>query len=275
MRLDPLVWFLGFGVVIFALNAWRAAPERPVIDISPETAAIVVQNREALIGARLEPDQAARLIGRFADDEILLREAVAVGLHLQDAKIRARLIDKMEYLLASEAPEPRAEDLADLQASNPMRYKTVKRFSFEHRFFGEDRAAAQEALAVYDAGGPMIAKGPEAFWLGEDMQAYATVQLQTVLGHDFSKSLRDAEPGPWFGPVQSGRGWHLVRLYEVHEPKPLPDADLAARLREDWRALYRQDARDEALERLRQGYEISLPEPGEADYGAALAGGEE
>lgn len=270
-RIDPLFWFACLGGAIFALDSLNRGATREVIEVTPAMAEVIVANREALAGIALSPERAGALLARYADEEILAREAVAKGLHLGDGKIRARLISRMEFLLSTEAPEPTARDLERLKAEKPERYMTARRYSFEHRFFGANEDAARAAMDAYRTGGTMTETGPEPFWLGDTMEAYASTQLLSVLGHKFARALPDMPRGAWTGPVESRRGWHLVRLTEIVEPGPLPEDELQFRLADDWRRKHRFEAREEALTELRQSYDIRLPgEP--TGIGAAAAG---
>lgn len=271
-RIDPLVWFVCLGGAIFAFDAGNRNASREVIEVTPEMATRIVSNQEAIAGVALSPERAAALLARYADEEILAREAVARGLHLGDGKVRARLIARMEFLLSTEAPAPTEADLETFRAQKPERYMTARRYSFEHRFFGADEQAADAAITSYRSGGRMPETGTEAFWLGQEMDAYASAQLLSVLGHKFLKALPDLPRGEWSGPVESRRGWHLVRLTDVIEPAPLPEDELLFRLMDDWRRKHRLQARENALAELRHAYEIRLPSEPDAGPGAASAG---
>ena len=270
-RTDPLVWFFLLGGTFFVLDAWRSEPPREVIEITPGMAQVILSNRGALMGQELPPDLAASALDRFVEDEILVREAVARGLHLGDAKLRARLIGKMEFLLATEAPAPTEEDLADLRAESPDRYETLRRYSFEHRFFGDDRAAAEAAMVRLQSTGAMLSTGPERYWLGDTMEAYSGLQLSSVMGMTFLRVLPDLPMNEWAGPVRSGRGWHLVRMTEVTEPGPLPEEELQARLLDDWRKRQWMEARAAALKQMAQDYDIRLPAINSAQMETTLA----
>lgn len=271
---DPATVFFAAALAIFAANALLSPDPREMIEITPEQAAILLENRTALVGRPLSSEEATRVLSTYVDDEVLVREAVARGLHLSDAKLRARMLAKMDLLLMAEAPEPAAADLEALQAARPDRYSLPRTVSFEHRFFGADEAAASEALTILTEGGEMPDGMARKFWLGNTMEGYSGMQLLSVLGPNSFQSVAGLPQGVWSGPIKTGRGWHVVRLIALTGPQPLPPEELDRRLREDFTVRHLTETRDLRLLDMRKAYDIRLPGNAPAgSSGAALASG--
>jgi peptidyl-prolyl cis-trans isomerase C len=186
---------------------------------------------------------------------------VSRDLHLNDPRVRKRLTDKMNFLLSEEPPEPTAADLQALYDADPGRYRTPRSTSFEHIFFTKDRAAAEALMARIRVGEEPVEGEGDKFWLGRQMQRYSAGQLLTLLGYKFERALRTVPVGEWRGPIQSGRGWHLVRVSARHEPEDLPDTERLRRLRADWDARHRERSRERRMAELRSHYEVVLPDP--------------
>jgi peptidyl-prolyl cis-trans isomerase C len=221
----------------------------------------LVQMRSELLGRPLAAAEREELVREYADQEILIREAVAHGLHLNDPRVRKRLTDKMNFQLSEEPPEPTAADLQALYDADPGRYRTPRSTSFEHIFFTRDKAAAEVLMARIRAGEEPADDAGNKFWLGRRMRQYTAGQLLTLLGYKFEQALRTLPVGEWRGPVQSGRGWHLVRVSARHEPEDLPEPERLRRLRADWDAQHRERSRERRMVELRSHYEVVLPEP--------------
>src|SRR5882672_1713550 len=160
---DPLVHFLVIGAVLFALSAWRgqsirAGRERIVI-----TADQVAQARDAgalLRGRPLADDEVAALVEPTIRNEVLYREALSLGLDVNDDEVRRRLVDKMSYLTQDLAgPEPgSAADLRKFYDDSPARFEVPELVTFDQVYFsaserGDDvKAAADAGLAELRAG---------------------------------------------------------------------------------------------------------------------------
>ena len=88
------------------------------------------------------PNQQERegLINHFVRQEILYREAIALGLEQDDAVIRRRLSQKMEFLFddLTPVPEPTADELKEYINSNPDQFEQAGTLSFIHVYINTD-----------------------------------------------------------------------------------------------------------------------------------------
>lgn len=264
---EPLIGFLILGGGIFLLNLWLAEPETESIVLSSAAVEDLLRMRAELLARPLAPAEREAEIQQYVENEILIREAVARGLHLQDGRVRKRLTDKMNFLLSEEPPEPSEAELQALYEANPKRYQTPKTTSFEHIFFAKDQAAAEALMAKIQTGYQPSEQDGDKFWLGMQMPRYAAGQLLTLFGYPFERALRKLPVGEWQGPIQSGRGWHLVRVRARHAPEDLPDEARLRRLNADFDARHRAESRDRRLAELREHYEVVLPEIVQSEAG--------
>ncbi len=117
---EPLLHFLLLGALLFALDAWlRPAP---IADSGGEIVVSEGRIRNLAQGFRRtwqRPPTRAELDGLIQDyirEEVLYREAVALGLDQDDTVIRRRLRQKMEFVSddAAALETPSDQDLADL-----------------------------------------------------------------------------------------------------------------------------------------------------------------
>ncbi len=107
----PALHFLVIGGALATLDAARsvppAPPARPPIVI---TAARVEQIRDDYtrdVGAPTR-DELTALVAREADEEMLYREALALGLDHGDGAVKWRLVEKMHFLFGDAAGDPDA-----------------------------------------------------------------------------------------------------------------------------------------------------------------------
>ena len=85
--------------------------------------------------------------------------------------------------------------------------------------------------------------------------------VASVFGRSFAQALFDVVPGRWAGPIESGYGWHLVRVDQL-TPSRVPDFSVVeSEVRADWISERREDVRREAFAELRDRYQVVLPAP--------------
>ena len=110
---DPLVHFLLIGAALFAASAWRGEMIRAGRERITITAEQVAKARDTAAlsqGHELSPAELRDLVESMVREEVLYREALALGLDRNDDEVRRRVVEKMTYL---------SQDLADPAPSSP------------------------------------------------------------------------------------------------------------------------------------------------------------
>ena len=152
---EPLLHFLALGAVIFALNAWRerARPTEASAARIEVTAAVIERLRagyERQFGQAPDAEEMRGLVTAHIREEVLCREALALGLDRDDTIVRRRLAQKMEFLTddIATAAEPDDAAVREFFEKNAARYAKPGRVSFRHVYFSkEKRGAGTEAAA--------------------------------------------------------------------------------------------------------------------------------
>ncbi|MBI1816368.1 MAG: peptidyl-prolyl cis-trans isomerase [Deltaproteobacteria bacterium] len=272
---EPLLQFLLFGLLLFAgyhlLNRNpdpRDQPER--IDL---TADDLRQIRIAWLAqgrSDLTPEQMQSLVDAKVREEILYREALALGLDKGDTIVKRRLAQKMEFLFEDVAAlrEPTADELKLWFEKNSERFTLPARTTFRHLYFSPDRrgprtrADAAQGLAKM-AGKP--ADSPEATALADRFMFqdyYADRSFDDVaktFGPPFARALFQIAPGSWAGPIESGYGWHLVWV-DAMTPARVPSFDeVEPDIKTGWIEDQRAQIRQRAFEAMRARYQVVMP----------------
>ncbi len=257
---DPTLHVVVLGAALFAVDAWRRRPAPDARELVVP-AAHVRAAREELTRRLGRAPTSAEVRGEldgFVREEVLYREALALGLERGDTIVRRRLVQKMESLaedLSDDGAPTDAELTAWLRA-HADRYAAPGRVSFRHVFFDRGRrgarldADARDALASLRNG---AAAAGDPFALGATFTDADDARVARDFGEDFARSLTALPAdGRWQGPVASPFGAHLVAV-SARTPGELPPldrvrervaADLAEARREEggrstWRALAR------------------------------------
>jgi parvulin-like peptidyl-prolyl isomerase len=200
-------------------------------------------------------------------EEVLCREALALGLDRDDTIVRRRLAQKMEFLTddITGAAEPDDAALQKFFTENAARYAKPARVSFRHVYFSQEKrgagadAAARESLAALEKGASDDTMG-DAFLHGFEFAERESEELATLFGPDFAARLAKLPPGAWQGPVASSYGLHLVRVEARAEAKPVTLDEVRATVVQDFNDERRRTTNHEVFERLRERYQVSVDE---------------
>jgi len=274
---DPLLHFLALGACLFAVSALRGgdaeAPERIIVD-----AAEIERLRDATALMRGRPptrDELLEVVEPAIRDEVLYREALALGLDVDDDEVRRRLIEKMQYLTQDLAdPEPPSEEaLRQFYEGSPQRFTIPERVTFEQVFFSPQMRG--EALDTDVAAGlAALQAGADPAEVGDRtplqlrFEEAARERVAVLFGDELTEALFGAEPGSWSGPYRSDFGLHLVRLVAHQPPRLPPFAEVRDQVLETYAAEQRGERNEAEYRRMRARYDVVIDWPdelGEAD----------
>jgi parvulin-like peptidyl-prolyl isomerase len=216
--------------------------------------------------------------------DILYREALALGLDKEDTIVKRRMAQKMQFLAedVAAAREPTDDELRSWFADNSELFAMPARVSFRHIYFSPDRRGAEaradaaEALGTWETRPvPVSASAsPGDPFMFQDYYGERTVPaIARDFGPEFAQTVAALPPGSWQGPVQSGYGWHLVYV-EAVVPGRVPDfGEIANEVKIAWLGERKAEAWREAYGEMRARYTIVLPvDAEEAAAGSGTAG---
>jgi hypothetical protein len=201
-------------------------------------------------------------------EEILYREALAVGLDEDDAVVRRRMVQKVELLTQDLAllADPTDQELQAFFKEREEEYRIPPLVTFSHVYFNMDRrgAAGEEdarrVLAGLLAETPPPRRAPERgdrFMLGYDYNLASPEEVKRDLGERFTDSLFELDAG-WHGPLVSGFGLHLVHVVERVEGRIPEYGEIRDKLVVDYNSMRREQAKDALYEGLAERYEIRV-----------------
>lgn len=271
---EPLGHFLLLGAVlfgVFALLGDRGSERAGHIVVTPGH---LEHLTVSFTRTRQRPPTAQELAGLMDDyirEEVLYREAVAMGLDRDDTIVRRRLRQKLEFLTeetAETAPPSDAELHAFLQQHADV-FRIEPRLAFQHVYLSRDRrgdAADAETqqllvqLSTGDAATDTAALG-DPFLLPHQFALSSRSEIARLFGDAFTQQLQHIEPGRWAGPIESEYGLHLVFVRERTDGRVPALAEVRQAVQRDWLAARRKAVNEQFYQHLRARYTVVVEQP--------------
>jgi peptidyl-prolyl cis-trans isomerase C len=273
---EPLLQFLVAGALLFAgYRVLHPQVSRPVDTTRIEVTADDLRQLEISWTAQWHrppsADEMRGLVQARVREEILYREALALGLDQGDSIVKRRLAQKMEFLASdmSSLPEPSPADLRAWYAAHSQQFAEPGRVSFRHVYFSTDRRgprARDDAarMAARLAGKPsdaqVVATIGDRFTFQDEYPDREPEQIAAIFGSSFAATVDKLPAGSWQGPVESGLGWHLVFVTSTTPGRVPPYEQVEAEVRSAWLDEQRTALRQAAFDAMKARYEIRLPE---------------
>lgn len=279
MLREPLLHFAVIGVVLFITYG---AIERIRGDGgSPEQVRIRDADVEWLGEAwkrqwQRPPsaDELRGLVTAFLREQVLAREARALGLDEEDVVVRRRLAQKVEFLLkdTAQGTEPSEAELQQFYESRVDLYREPTRLSFRHLYFDptkrSDAAAdARASLAVLaQADGEAEPAGDPIVLETEIVDADETA-VAARFGSDFAREIFARPSDAWSGPITSSYGLHLVRVTAIQSSHRQELAEVRSKVLQDWQDWKQREHEGEYLSSLLRKYDVVMDERAAAIVG--------
>jgi parvulin-like peptidyl-prolyl isomerase len=274
-RREPLLHFLLAGLALFAgyrllhqdVNG-RDSSDRIVLtedDLRQMKVAWLGQGRPSPT-----PEEMRNLIEGKVREEVLYREALALGLDKGDTIVKRRLAQKMEFLAEdlTGVSDPTTEEFKTWFEKNRERFALPPRLSFRHLYFSPDRrgtrakeaaTSARERLAGKPAGSPVSATLADSFMFQNDYRDRTLDQVADVFGTTFATALFQLTPGSWQGPIESGLGWHVAWVESITPGRVPSFEEIEQTIKSAWTEEQRAESRRRAFDAMKARYEVVLP----------------
>ena len=273
---EPLTHFLILGATLFILyanvgNSRVEQVDRIVIDA---TQVKVLADQFQRTWMRPPTQQELEgLTEDFIKEEVLYREALALGLDQNDLIIRRRMRQKMEFLNADIVQQQTPQD-TELQAyldDHAERYAEAERASFEQLYFKTDidrTEAEARATAVLkllqDAPDTDTRTLGDASLLPPSQRLASTRDIGRVFGETFATAVSSAPSGQWSGPYASTYGLHLLHITQRTPARQAALEEVRSEVERDWHTQQRLEANERFYEALRTRYTVEIEWPDDA-----------
>jgi len=276
---EPLVHFLLLGAALFALDAWLRPAAAPAgateIVVSEARVRNLAQNFRRTWQRPPTREELDGLVESYVREDVLYREALALGLDRDDAIIRRRMQQKMEFVSdeAAALARPTDEELEAYLKAHAETFRVEPRATFVQVYLDPRKrgptlqADAKRLRETLERAGPTAdpARAGDALMLLE--ARYEDVpqsELARLFGAEFAQALVKQPIGAWVGPIASGYGVHLVRVEALTSGGVPALNDVRPLVEREWANAKRQALARAFYEKLRAKYTVTVRMP-EAD----------
>ena len=213
-------------------------------------------------------DEWEGLIRARVREEVYYREALALDLDEDDAIIRRRLQQKIEFVTDDVAAHAVPTD-ADLQAflqAHPERFRVAPQFTFRQVYLDPEKHGAHLArdaarlLATLNRVGAdtgFAAMGDPTL-LARDVAAIPAGEVSRQFGDAFTAKLRALQAGHWQGPIESAFGVHLVFVSQRAEGRVPALAEVRDAVRREWDGARRLEAKEKSYQEMLARYTVTV-----------------
>jgi hypothetical protein len=271
---EPLVHFLLLGAVlfgVFALVGDRTSERAGHIVVTPGHLEHLMVSFTRTWQRPPTAQELAGLIDDYIREEVLYREAVAMGLDRDDTIVRRRLRQKLEFLTeeTAEMAAPSDEELQTFLQQHLDAFRIEPRLAFQHVYLSRDRrgdaahAEAQQLLLQLTGGEAAVhptALG-DPFLLPPAFALVSRSEIARLFGDAFATQLQHLELGRWTGPIESAYGVHLVFVRERVDGRIPALAEVREAVQREWLAARRKEVHEQFYQRLRARYTVSVEQP--------------
>lgn len=209
-------------------------------------------------------------------EEVLYREALAMGLDKDDTIVKRRMAQKMQFLAedVAAAHEPTTAELKAWFDNNSNKFALPSRYSFRHLYFSPDKRGknaqddAAKALSKI-AGQPEDSKRAISLadpFMFQDYYGDRTPEaLAKEFGPQFAVAFEKVKPGSWQGPIESGYGWHLVFVDTVIPGRIPALEEIESDVKTAWLGEQKATAWQKAYAEMRAKYVLLVPAPSDKE----------
>lgn len=265
---EPILHFALLGAAMYVGGTYLEERSiRTRIMITQSWVRQAAENYRLQYGRSPSPQQTTALVENYIKQEILYREAINLGLDVNDEIVRRRMVQKYEFLYQDHAApaEPTEAELIDYYQEHLAQYRRPQSVTFTHVYFSPDRRgedgaykAAQEAASTLTRRARR--RGVEygdRFPGNYDLIAVEPADLARAFGKEgLAEAIFDVEMKRWSVPLRSGFGWHTVYVSGRREGRQAEFEEVHEVVRRDRMEDERDRANAETFAKLRQRYQI-------------------
>jgi len=230
---EPIFHFFIMALMIFAIYGISNKDRKSVLELDQREIEARLFMQEMASGQALNEEQREYLTSAFVEEQILVQEAIKMGLD-NDARIHDILAQKMRHVLSGDIIQPSQEELQTFYNGNLERYRTLPSLDANEIVFNTREGLPDEVKNA-------LASGADAAELleleagnADPLPNVNNLDLSNIFDDEFASRVFSAEIGAWQGPFLSNRGQHWLQVTSKSASRLPPLNEIRDRVRLEW-----------------------------------------
>ncbi len=271
---EPLIHFLLIGGLLFLLYGIKndeVSNNGNLITISSAKINHLATLWEQKMGRPPSTDELDGLIQHQIKEDVLYREALAMGLDKGDTVIRRRLAQKLEFITVDIVAQktPTDAELESYLSQHQQQFQQPSHLDFIQIYLNADKRGGQAQkdaqqllldLNTADTHLDLLNIG-DPFMFEQRYQDVTEQEISQLFGQGFARDLFKQSQGQWQGPISSGYGLHLVLVERKTSSSQPKLSDVYDKVLKAWKDDQRQRMNQSFLQTLKQHYTIIVETP--------------
>ncbi len=264
---EPFFHFLVLGILLymyydFTVDDTTPSSNKKIITITPYEIAQIKTTFKKIWHTQANNIELESLIQQYYRKNILLDEALTLGLEKHDPIITAHVIKKMQHLLLNETElvEPDEDELKIYYKKHLNAYSRVHTVSFSHIYFQNLSDIQEKEIKILLDNN--LVKLENAYFYGDTFDGkYHIFDLnrstcKKKFGNYFTSQLFKMMPHIWQGPIRSKMGIHFVYVDEKETFETYPFDEVESRVYTDYLRERKIKSYQEAYQKILTQYEL-------------------
>ena len=261
---EPIFHFFIMALMIFAIYGISNKDRKSVLELDQREIEARLFMQEMASGQALNEEQREYLTSAFVEEQILVQEAIKMGLD-NDARIHDILAQKMRHVLSGDIIQPSQEELQTYYNGNLERYRTLPSLDANEIVFNTREGLPDEVKNA-------LASGADAAELleleagnADPLPNVNNLDLSNIFDDEFASRVFSAEIGAWQGPFLSNRGQHWLQVTSKSASRLPPLNEIRDRVRLEWIGAEEDLRLQVQINRLWDQYSVRISDA-EAEY---------
>lgn len=254
---EPTVHFFFIAACIFGLYAVTQSENENLLEIDQREIDARIFMQELSRGEELTPEQRELVTAYYIEEQILVREALAMELD-NDERIHDILAQKMRHVLSGNIIQPSDDELREYYQENTERFETAASLTLDELVFNTRETLAEPVLEALQQGADpdtllAMSEGTVA-----PLPNVNSVDLANIFDQEFADQVMAADLNQWRGPFISNRGQHWLRVLQ-HNRATIPALeDIADLVRLEWIAAEEDSRLQLEIDKLWNEYTVVI-----------------
>ncbi len=210
------------------------------------------------------------LVEAFVREEVLYREALALGLDVGDEVIRRRLAQKLEFI-SDDIMQQRKPTDSVLQEYFELHKEEFRRetiVTFKHVYLNSEKRGestsrdAERILAKLNSLGKTrrYTDFGDASMVSNEFEDTSQREVAYMFGTEFSLQLLSLPLRQWSGPIASAYGLHLVYVADLVDGEIPSFEDIRDIVVREWTFETKIESKKRFYQKLRGRYDVIIEE---------------